>query len=156
MRSIEFDTTKSMILDLKTLQAGSLTIKEIETDSFESLNQIFQVKTIYPNQESQFIIVLSGYVSAMHRSPKIQLDYKIDDSDNTLIEAKHDLKAKYIIYYETLTDKIRRLKDKESENQINIKNEVDNWKKSVEKLYSEIEEWKEPIQDDISLKKVTY
>jgi hypothetical protein len=154
MRKIEFDTSKSMTLDLSDLKAGSITIKEIEAENFDMFNQIFQIKTTYSDHEIQFPLVLGGYITSMSRLPKIQLDCKIEDSDNTIIEAKHDIKTKYIIYYETLIDKIKRLKDKKEEKQLNIKNEVDNWRKSLSKLYADIEEWIQPIKDEIQSKRI--
>lgn len=151
MKEIEFDTTKTMILDLKDLQLGSITIKEIEAENFDMLNQIFQIKTTYKDREYQAPLVLSAYLNSMSRDPKVELDYKIEDSDNSVIEAKHDLKTKYIIRYETLADKIKRIKANKEVHQMDIQKKVERWQCSINNLYSEIEKWVIPIKDEIMI-----
>lgn len=153
MKEIEFDTSKNNELDLNKLQEGSITIKEIEAEEFDMLNQIFFIKTTYLNREIKSTIVLNSYLTPMSRKPIVELNYKIEDSDNSIIIAKHDLKTKYKIRYETLEDKINQMKGKNIEEKINIDNEVEKWQNSIKNLYSEIEKWIAPLKHEIKIDK---
>ncbi len=100
-------------------------------------NQVIPVNTYDPN-----------YI--YNNKSEINFNFKIVDCSISTLEISNPIDKEFEITYETLQDKLNKLKESETNSRSNISNELIKWKNSVNNLFKDITSWVEPYGNNIN------
>ncbi len=154
MNSFNLSTTKN----LSELGEDVITLKRITSDSSENLQSILLfVHKKYPNGDTETHPVSTYDSNFLYtKVPEINIDFKIVDCAISTLEIQNPKDKQFQIFYETLSDKLRHLQEKEDKSRTNVKSEVAKWQNSVNALYKNIIEWVAPFNENIKPEIINY
>lgn len=141
MKNFTFNPHKSKQFEFNTINAQSINIKKIEASSSETLReQVFIIET-------QIGKGIHTERFSFHNSNEEEDDISVINLKNSILKAEKQIDEDYVIYYETLEDKIKRIKAQNNEKTLKVAVKLNSWQLSIEKLYNTIKSTLNPYTD---------